>query len=58
MAKALLEQKRHVIMFVGDQATLVMPDEPLPLGKMTADDNFRIEPAFGPKGPTWRATKI
>jgi hypothetical protein len=24
---------------------------------MTAEDNFRIEPAFGPKGPTWRAMK-
>ena len=58
MAKALLEQKRHVIMFVGDQATLVMPDETLSLGSMTANDNFRIEPAFGPNGPTWRATKI
>jgi hypothetical protein len=58
MAKTLLEQKRHLLMFVGDQATLVMPDEDVPLGKMTAEDNFRIEPVFGPKGPTWRATKI
>ena len=58
MAKKLLEQKRHVIMFVGDQATLVMPEETLSLGAMTANDNFRIEPAFGPNGPTWRATKI
>ena len=57
MAKALLEQRRHLLMFVGDQATLVMPDEDVPLGKMTAEDNFRIEPVFGPKGPTWRATK-
>jgi hypothetical protein len=32
-------------------------DEDVPLGKMTAEDNFRIEPAFGPKGPTWRATR-
>jgi hypothetical protein len=58
MAKTLLEQRRHVIMFVGDQATLVMPDEALPLGAMTAEDSFRIEPAFGPTGPAWRATKI
>jgi hypothetical protein len=58
MAKKLLEEKRHVIMFVGDQATLVMPDETLSLGAMTANDNFRIEAAFGPNGPTWRATKI
>jgi hypothetical protein len=58
MAKTLLEQRRHVIMFVGDQATLVMPDEALPLGRMAAEDSFRIESVFGPKGPTWRATKI
>ena len=58
MAKALLAERRHVLMFVGDQATLVMPDEALPLGTMTARDNFRIEQVFGPQGPTWRATKL
>ena len=26
MAKALLDERRHLIMFVGDEATLVMPD--------------------------------
>ena len=58
MARTLLAQRRHVIMFSGDEATLVMPDEPLSLGKMTAKDNFRIEQGFGPNGPTWRATRI
>ena len=58
MARTLLEERRHVIMFVGDEATLVMPDEALPLGRMTAQDQFRIEQVFGPKGPTWRATKV
>ena len=45
-------------MFVGDEATLVMPDDAIPLGKMTAADQFRIEPAFGPNGPTWRAARV
>ena len=58
MARALLEERRHLIMFVGEEATLVMPDDTLPLGRMTAQDNFRIEQTFGPKGPTWRATRI
>ena len=58
MAKALIEERRHVLMFVGDEATLIMPDEALPLGQMTARDNFRIEQVFGPKGPIWRATKL
>ena len=58
IARTLLEERRHVVMFVGDEATLVMPDEPLPLGKMTAQGQFRIEQVFGPKGLTWRATKL
>ena len=58
MARTLLQERRHVIMFVGDEATLVMPDEALPLGKMKREDQFRIEQVFGPKGPTWRARKI
>ena len=41
MAKRLLEERRLLVMFVGDEATLVTPDEALPLGRMTAEDNFR-----------------
>ncbi len=58
LARTILDQRRHVIMFFGDEATLVMPDEAIPLGKMTSADQFRIEPAFGPKGPSWRATRV
>ena len=58
MARTLIDERRHVIMFVGDEATLVMPDEALPLGRMTAQDQFRIEQGFGPNGPTWRATRV
>ena len=57
MAKRLLDQNRHVIVFVGDVATLIMPEEAVPLGKMSAQDNFRVEAAFGPKGPTYRAVR-
>ena len=57
MARTLLGERRHVVMFVGDEAMLIMPDEALPLGKMSARDSFRIEQVFGPKGPTWLATR-
>ncbi len=57
LAERMLGDRRHVIMFLADEATLVMPDQAIPLGRMTAQDQFRIEPAFGPKGPTWRATR-
>ena len=58
MARALIEERRHLIMFAGEEATLVMPDEALPLGRMTAQDQFRIEQGFGPNGPTFRATRF
>jgi hypothetical protein len=57
MAKRLADDNRHVIVFVGDVATLIMPEEAVPLGKMSAQDNFRVEAAFGPKGPTYRAVR-
>ena len=57
MARTLLEQRRHLVMFAGDEATLVMPEGAVPIGKITAKDAFRIEQVFGPNGPTWRAAK-
>lgn len=57
MAKRFNAQNRHVLVFVGDVATLILPDEAVPLGQMSAADNFRVEPAFGPKGPTYRAVR-
>jgi len=57
LARTILSERRHVVMFLGEEATLVMPDEAIPLGGMTSADQFRIEPAFGPNGPTWRAVR-
>lgn len=57
-AKDLLVDRRHVIVFVNDIATLIMPEDDFPLGPMKATDQFRIEPAFGPRGPTYRVARI
>jgi hypothetical protein len=57
-ARRLNERSRHVIVFVNDVATLILPEGPVPLGKMTAEDDFRLEPAFGPNGPTYRAVHV
>ena len=57
MAQRLMDKNRHVIVFVGDVATLIMPEEAVSLGKMSAQDDFRIDAAFGPKGPTYRAVR-
>ncbi len=54
MAAGLEESNRRVIVFVGDNATLVTPQGATPLGRMSPDRNFVIEAAFGPDGPTYR----
>ena len=57
-AKSLLTERRHVIVFVNDMATLIMPDDDIPLGPMKASDQFRIEPTFGPNGQTYRVARL
>jgi len=58
MARTLLEQGRHIVVFVNDVATLIMPEEAIALGPMKATDNFKIDRAFGPKGPTYTVTRV
>ena len=57
-AKVLVEKGRHIIAFVNDSATLIMPEEAIPLGKMKASDKFRVERAFGENGPTYRVERL
>jgi hypothetical protein len=54
MAASLEESNRRVIVFVGDNATLVTPQGATPLGQMSPERNFVIESVFGPDGPTYR----
>ncbi|MGD0641022.1 MAG: hypothetical protein ABSC22_09780 [Roseiarcus sp.] len=56
-AKRMIEQRRHVIVFAGEMATLIMPEEAVPLGRLSAQDSFRVESTFGPRGPTYRAVR-
>jgi hypothetical protein len=58
IAGQLINQGRHVVVFVNDAATLIMPDEAVPLGAMKPTDNFKIDRMFGPKGPTYKVTRI
>ena len=58
LARSLNEKGRHVVVFVNDNATLIMPDEAVPLGPMKPTDNFKIERGFGPKGATYRVTRV
>lgn len=57
-ARSLIDKGRHVIVFVNDQAMLIMPEEAIALGPMKPTDNLRIERAFGPKGPTYKVERM
>jgi hypothetical protein len=57
-ARRLNEENRHVVVFVNDSATLIMPDDAIALGPMKPSDNFRIERTFGPRGPTYSVTRV
>jgi len=35
----------------------VTPQGATPLGRMNPDENFVVEPAFGPDGPTFRVAR-
>jgi hypothetical protein len=58
LARNLLDKGRHVIVFVNDVATLIMPEEAIALGQMNATDNFKIDRTFGPKGPSYTVTRV
>jgi len=56
-AASSLQQGRHVIVFVNDAATLIMPDQDVPLGPMNPADGFSVRQTFGPGGPTYEVTR-
>jgi len=56
-AETHLRDRRHVIVFVNDEATLIMPGQDLPLGKMKPTDGFAIREVFGPRGPTFEVMR-
>ncbi|WP_146686454.1 hypothetical protein [Bradyrhizobium canariense] len=56
-AEANLSKGHHVIVFVGDIATLIMPGQDVPLGKMKPTDGFAVRQTFGPGGMTYEVTR-
>jgi hypothetical protein len=56
-AASSLQKGRHVIVFVNDVATLIMPDQDVPLGVMNPADGFAVRQTFGPGGPTYEVTR-
>jgi hypothetical protein len=47
----------HVLVFVNDVATLIMPNQDLPLGPMKPTDGFAVRQKMGPSGLEYEVTR-
>jgi hypothetical protein len=56
-AEVNLQKGRHVLVFVNDDATLIMPGQDVPLGKMKPTDGFSVRQTFGAGGLTYEVTR-
>jgi hypothetical protein len=56
-AETNLQKGRHVIVFVNDEATLIMPGQDVPLGRMKPTDGFSVRQTFGPGGPAYEVVR-
>jgi hypothetical protein len=56
-ARNNLQRGVHVIVFVNDEATLIMPDQDVPLGPMKPTDGFSVRQTFGAGGMKYEVTR-
>ena len=54
----LLEERRHLLLFVGSHATLVMPTGPVEIGPMSPDDGFIVRETFTARGRDYVAERV
>jgi hypothetical protein len=57
LARNNLQRGVHVLVFVNDHATLIMPEQDVPLGPMKPTDGFSVRQVFGPNGMTYEVTR-
>jgi hypothetical protein len=57
-AKELLNKDRHVVVLVRESATLVLPDETIPMGTLKSGDSFVVHKTYGPTGVQCRVEMI
>lgn len=56
-AQQMLGHRLHVIVFVGENATLIMPDQEVPLGPMRPDEGFSIKRVFSGGGARYEVVR-
>ena len=58
MAERLLKDRRHILVFVNRQATLIMPTGPVPIGEMSPQDGFVVRETFTAQGKHYIAERV
>jgi hypothetical protein len=58
IAEHLLRDRRHLLVFVNGDATLIMPTGPVPIGPMSPDDGFVVRETFTAKGKDYIAERV
>lgn len=54
----LLEARRHLLIFVQDHATLIMPTGPVDIGPMKQGDGFIVRETFTARGKDYIAERV
>jgi hypothetical protein len=57
-SEKLLQERRHLLIFVGSNATLIMPPGPVPIGPMSPADGFVVRETFTARGKDYVATRV
>lgn len=57
-AEHLLEEQRHLLIFVNGNATLIMPTGPVPIGPMSPEDGFIVRETFTARGRDYVAERV
>lgn len=58
MAEQLLKERRHLLVFVNREATLIMPTGAVPIGPMSPEDGFLVRQTFTAAGLDYVAERI
>jgi hypothetical protein len=58
LSEQLLRNRRHLLVFVHSNATLIMPTGPVPIGPMSPEDGFVIRETFTAKGKGYTAERV
>jgi hypothetical protein len=53
-----LKEGSHILVFVNDHATLIMPTEAISLGSMNPSEGFVVRQGFNERGPTYLVERV